>query len=187
MSDITSEGSEELGEPRLSLPIILVAIWGVGGVLGLLAQAMIRLTPLALEPLEKQMLNSWQLALYIIWAIVNAYAEGYRGFQKAFSPRVVARAFHLGRHPRLVYVLLAPLYCMALFHAKRKNLILAWGLSSFILAAVVLVRLLPQPWRGIIDVGVVVGLAWGAISIVWIFVSALAGKVPTTDSLPDAG
>jgi hypothetical protein len=75
---------------------------------------------------------------------------------------------------------------MALFHAKRKNLILAWGLLVAIVLVVILVRQLPQPWRGIVDAGVVVGLVWGGISIVVIFVHALARNVaPAHDSLPD--
>ena len=177
--------TEETTDRGLSPRVVVIAVWGVAGVLALLGQALIRLTPLAIEPLEKQMLSSWQLVLYVLWAVANAYAEGYRGFQKAFSPRVVARALHLGRNPRPLHVLFAPAFCMALFHAKRKNLLLSWGLTVFIVLAVILTRQLPQPWRGIVDVGVVVGLVWGAISIVVIFVRALTGRhEPTTDSLP---
>jgi hypothetical protein len=35
------------------------------------------------------------------------------------------------------------------------------------------VRLLPQPWRGIVDAGVVVGLTWGTISLVVFCIQAL--------------
>ena len=185
MSDTMGKPAEETADRGLSPRVVAIAVWGVAGVLALLAQALIRLTPLAIEPLEKQMLNSWQLVLYVVWAVCNAYAEGYRGFQKSFSPRVVARALHLGRNPRPIHVLFAPAFCMALFHAKRKNLMLSWGLTTFIVLAVILIRHLPQPWRGIVDVGVVVGLVWGAISIVVIFARAVTGRhEPTTDSLP---
>ena len=174
----------DTAEP-LSLGEIAIASWGVLGVLALLGQALYRLTPLAMEPIQQQLMNGWQWCLYIGWGLFNCYAEGYRGFQKAFSPRVVARAVHVARHPKPLHVLLAPLFCMALFHAKKKNLILAWGLLVFIVVAVIIIRQLAQPWRGIVDIGVVLGLAWGAVSIVVFFVNALRGRVPETDSLPE--
>ena len=31
---------------------------------------------------------------------------------------------------------------------------------------IVSVRQLPQPWRGMVDAGVVVGLTWGVVSII---------------------
>ena len=39
--------------------------------------------------------------------------------------------------------------------------------TSAIIILVLLVRLLPQPWRGIIDAGVVLGLLLGIASIVY--------------------
>ena len=39
---------------------------------------------------------------------------------------------------------------------------------------VALVRRLDQPWRGIIDAGVVVGLAWG-LAALWIFTARAFG------------
>ena len=33
-----------------------------------------------------------------------------------------------------------------------------------------------QPWRGILDVGVVVGLSWGLVSLVWFSFQAMAAK-----------
>jgi hypothetical protein len=173
---------------RLSLGAIAIASWGIIGVLVLLAQALYRLTPFALEPLERHMLSGWQLALYVGWSLFNAYAEGYRGFQRSFSPRVVARAMHLARHPRPLHVVLAPLYCMAFFHARRKTVIVAWVLFALIVVVVAFVRRLDQPWRGIIDAGVVVGLLWGSLSIVVLFIAALAGRPTSADaSLPDEG
>jgi hypothetical protein len=165
---------------------VLIASWGVLGILALLAQAMVRLTPLAIEPVTAGRMSSGQWALYVGWSLFNAYAEGYRGFQRAFCPRVVARAFYLARHPRPLHVLLAPLFCMAFFHAKPKNLRLAWGLFTLIVVLIVLVHMLPQPWRGIVDVGVVIGLGWGVVATVALFVAALLGEQePQTDSIPE--
>lgn len=160
--------------------------WGVGGVLLLLVQALVRLSPIALEPLQTGMTNG-QWALYVTWSLVNGYAEGYRAFQLRFSPRVVARAVHLAKNPRPLHVLLAPFFCMSYFHATRRGRIVAWGLTTGIVAAIVLIRSLPQPWRGILDAGVVVGLTWGAASLVALAVRALRGDVPRVDAqLPRA-
>jgi hypothetical protein len=83
-------------------------------------------------------------------------------------------------------VLLGPMFCMALFHARRRNLIVAWTLLGGIILLVTLVRMLPQPWRGIVDAGVVVGLVWGTLSILVFFARAIfMGVVPEDDSLPE--
>ena len=170
---------------RWSAAELAIAGWGVAGIVGLLVQALVRLTPLALEPIEKGMLTPGHWALYLGWSAFNAYAEGYRGFQKAFVPRVVARAAYLARNPTLLRVLLAPLFCMAMFHARRKNLILSWGLVGIIVALVIAIRFLPQPWRGIVDAGVVVGLGWGTLALLVAVSRALVtGRIPPTDSLP---
>jgi hypothetical protein len=97
--------------------------------------------------------------------VFMGYSEGYRGFQQGFSPRVAARARYLRSRPNLLRTLLAPLFCMGYFHAIRKRKIVAYSLTAGIVVLVVAVRALPQPWRGIVDVGVVFGLAWGIASL----------------------
>lgn len=153
----------------------LTAFWGVGGVLLLLGQALWKLTPIALEAVELGM-SGFEMAVCVAWVAFNGYAEGYRGFHRRFSPRVVARAQHLAANPTVLTVLLAPAFCMSLFRSTRKGLIVAWTLVVVIIGLVTLVRTLPQPWRGIVDAGVVVGLAGGALSILYFCVQALAGK-----------
>jgi hypothetical protein len=95
-----------------------------------------------------------------------AYAEGYRAFQQGFSPRVAARARYLRDHPNVLHALLAPLFCMAYFHALKRRQIVSLSVTAGIIVLVVLVRLLSQPWRGIIDGSVVVGLVWGLVSLI---------------------
>jgi hypothetical protein len=164
----------------------LIAAWGVIGIVALLIEAILRLTPLALEPLRGPGMTGTQAALYVAWCGFNAYAEGYRGFQRAFVPRVIARALYLGRRPRPLFVLLAPLFCMGLFHAPRRRLLASWGLLIGISLLVMLVRRLPQPWRGIIDAGVVVGLAYGGVALVLAFAAALLGRpVLAAAQVPD--
>jgi len=160
---------------------ILIATWGILGALGLLGSAIWRLAPLAVEPWSEGQLAVWQMAVCGIWVVFNAYAEGYKGFQKGYSPRVVGRAFHLSTHPRWYLVLLAPIYAMGLICATRKRLIIGWCLVVLILIVVFLVKLIPQPWRGIIDAGVVVGLAWGILTTLYYYCLALTGRLPEED------
>ncbi len=164
----------------------LIATWGVLCVLALLANALYRLIPLALEPWSDGAMNGWQIALYLGWAVLNAYTEGYRGFHLRFSPRVVGRAYHLGRHPRPRDVVLALPFVMSLYHAQRRQKIVSYTFIIVLTAVILAVRALPQPWRGIIDGGVVVGLGLGALSIAYYWLRGLRGDPPPAPDLPDA-
>ncbi len=161
-----------------TLVFYLTFLWGVIGVLALFGRALVRLAPMAWQPIADGSLSPLHIAAYVAWVIFNAYGEGYRAFQKAFCPRVVGRALHLAQHPRPLYALLAPLYCLSLFHANRRGLTVAWVMLAIIALLVWLLRITPQPWRGIIDGGVVVALAWGVIALVVMSVQALLGAPP---------
>ena len=122
----------------------------------------------------------------IAWSLFNAYAEGYRGFHLRFSPRTVARAFYLVENPTPLRVILAPAFCMGLFGATRKVLITSWIVVIMVVLLVMLIRVLDQPWRGIIDAGVVVGLFGGLLSLLWIFLARLGGRPLDFDpAIPD--
>lgn len=160
-------------------------LWGIAGVVALLAQAIVKLLPLALDLLDRQ-LTTVELAVLVGWLAMSAYSEGYKGFQRQFSPRVVARAQYLTAHPRPLHVALAPLYCMGLLHATRKRLVVSWILTLAIVAVVIAVRHLDQPWRGIVDAGVVVGLSWGLISIAYFVARATRGEtMPVSADVPN--
>ncbi len=156
-------------------------LWAVLGVITLLLQAIVRLGAISWEALSSGEMTGLQYGVCAVWTLMNAYLEGYRGFQKKFVPRVLARAHHLALHPQFVPALLAPLYAMAFFRAARRAKIAAWGVSLLVVLAITLVRSVPQPWRGVIDAGVVVGLAWGVLSLAIGVVSRLAGQAPTGD------
>jgi hypothetical protein len=163
----------------------LVVLWGIGGVLLLLLQAVVRLSLHAVEPWLSGSLSTAQIVLCIAWVGLAAYSEGYRAFHLRFCPRVVARALHLARHPHPLYVLLAPAYCMALFHANRRTLTVAWITLLLILCAIALLRITPQPWRGIVDSGVVIGIGWGALSLILQAAQALLRqRAPASPELP---
>jgi hypothetical protein len=150
----------------------LGAVWGLAGILLLLLSAVLRLWPLAVEAFSHPLAWYHRVALLVI-ALGMAYFEGYKGFQMAFSPRTAARARHLLQNPDPLHILLAPFFCMGYFHATRRRQITSISLTLGIVLLVVLVRFISQPWRGIIDFGVVVGLAWGIVSLLAFSVQAL--------------
>jgi hypothetical protein len=144
----------------------LAYYWGITGVILLLVSAIVRLTPRVLE-LGDLPLSGLQWLLLVLFVAFMLYSEGWKGFHLNFAPRVVARASGLRSAPQPLLVLLAPLVCMGYLHATRKRQLISLLLTSAIIALVLVVRLLPQPWRGIIDAGVVLGLGFGTLSIVW--------------------
>jgi hypothetical protein len=162
-------------------------LWGVLGVVALVVQALVRLSPRVVEAIEGG-LTAAQWVVLALWVAINAHAEGYRGFHRRFAPRVVARADWLARHPRPWFVALAPFFCMSLFHASRRGMLVARVLVVAIVLLVVLVRHLAQPWRGIVDAGVVVGLGLGVLSLAYHLGRRLLGHVPTVcPDLPEEG
>lgn len=160
--------------------------WGVLGFVALLLQAIYRLAPLAWEPIAGGALGGPEWGLLVVSVVFNGYSEGYKGFHLAAAPRLVRRALCLGPDAPLRHKLLAPLFCMSLFHSTRKRLIVSWSLYLGIVVLIVLVRQLSQPWRGIVDAGVVVGLSLGTASVLWFFGRALGGRPPAVSpELPE--
>jgi hypothetical protein len=148
------------------------SVWGALGVLGMLLFAIYRLTPKAVAAYEMG-LSPWQWLIATLFCGFMAYSEGYRGFQVRFSPRTAARIRYLRDRPNLLRSLLAPLFSMGFFHATRRLKVTAYALTTGIVILVVLVHRLDQPWRGIIDMGVVIGLAWGVLTLGAFIVKAL--------------
>lgn len=149
--------------------------WGISGVLLILLFAILRLSARVIEMLSYS-LSLWQWLCLILFALYMAYAEGYKGFHRNFAPRVIARArFFLNQDnlKSFAYILIAPLLCMGYIHATKKRKLVSILLTSMIIVLVLLVSRLPQPWRGIIDVGVVLGLLLGVCSIAYFWVQSL--------------
>jgi hypothetical protein len=153
---------------------IAIASWGILGVALLLVRALAQLTPFAQEVLVSHALGAIHWMVLLPWVAFSLYAEGYVGFHQKFCPRVVGRALELGQSPTILRVLLAAPYCLGLFAAPRKMMIRGWSLVLAIGTLVFIVRHVPQPWRGVIDAGVVVGLAMGLVSLLAQFLLALA-------------
>ena len=142
----------------------LGALWGAVGLFAVIGKALWSLSFWACEALQMD-LTGLHWGVLGVWVLFMAYAEGYKGFQKSFSPRTPARAHYIAVSPNWSRVLLAPLFCMGFFDADRRTKIVAYALTFGITILVLLVRMLDQPWRGIIDAGVVVGLSWGLLSL----------------------
>ena len=160
--------------------------WGLLGLLGLLARALISLTPYAIEGLSME-LSAIHWVVAVGWVGFMAYAEGYRGFQTKFAPMVAARLKVLRDEPTWLRLVLAPAFCMGLFDATRRRLLVSWGVLIAVIGLIVVVRLLPQPWRGIVDLGVVVGLTWGTLALLGHAAHTLwTGRTAASAELPGA-
>ncbi len=162
------------------LPGTLGALWGITGFLFLMGSALVKLALISWAALNGP-LTLIQWSLLISFGIFMAYSEGYKGFQKSFSPRFAARARYLTQSGSLFELLLAPLFCMTFFNAPRRNLIVSYVILFGVIILVLCFRQLPQPWRGILDAGVVIGLSWGVIATVVYSILALNQKHFATD------
>lgn len=141
----------------------------------LLGSAVYRLAPLAMETFAYD-LSWYHLVSLGLSILLMAYAEGYRGFQQRFSPRVAARAKYLADHPRILHVFLGPLFCMGYFHATTRRKVTSFSVTGAIVVLIVLVHFMSQPWRGIIDAGVVTGLIWGILSVLYFGLKAFISE-----------
>lgn len=152
---------------RWGITEILAVLWGVAGVSGLLLSAIYRLTPRALASLDFEW--SWyQWVFALVFLIFMLYSEGWRGFHQKFSPTVAARLRYLSRQGTIVDKLFAPLFGMGYFHATRRRKITSFGVTSGVIILIILVHFVPQPWRGMIDFGVIAGLGLGVVDL-WYF------------------
>lgn len=147
------------------------ALWAVGGIVGLLVWAVYRLARISIAAFDQPFAwYHWAALLAIIPFM--AWSEGLRGFQLRFSPRVAERAMTVRRQPTLLRVVLAPLYAAGYFEGTRRERLGVYFGTLGILVLIVLVHRLDQPWRGILDAGVVVGLSWGTIATLALSVRA---------------
>ena len=141
----------------------IAALWAAVGWSAVLLFAIWRLAIIAMDALDYDWnWLHWTLAVGNL--IFMAWSEGYKGFQLSFSPRTAARVHYLAHHPGLLSTLLAPAFAVGYFFAGRRTLLIAWLGTLAIIILILLVHRLPQPWRGIVDMGVVLGLTWGVVT-----------------------
>ncbi len=158
----------------------MIWAWGVAGVALILVEPIRRLSVHAGDALATG-LSPMQWAVALPWCVFMIYSEGYQGFHLMFSPRVVVRSLNIAAEPRPHLVLLAPFVAMGLLHATPRRKRVAWGLVAMITTLVLVMRWLPPVWRGIIDMGVVLGLSIGLCSLLGYAVRTLAGTPPDID------
>lgn len=162
----------------------VLGIWGIIQVVSVMANAVKRLIPIALQPFKQNDLQPSHWVLYVAWCLIMAYTEGYKAFQLKFAPMVVSRAFDLVNNPSIFNYLLAGPYSMGMFNASKKRMIVSWAVMAGVFSLVKIVKFLPYPYRSIVDGGVVVGLSYGTLSIIMLSVKALfGGKVVDPDSM----
>ena len=172
--------------PNLTPAGLLAVAWGVGGFALLLGFALWRLTPLALESFDYPW--AWpHITVFALNLLAMAWFEGYQGFQKSYSPRFAARCRVWAESATWPRALVAPLVCMGFLQAPRRRVLSTWLLTVGIVAIVLLYRQLPQPWRGILDAGVVLGLAWGlAATLAHVVIALREGPRTDPELVPDS-
>lgn len=149
------------------MPVLghIAVLWGFAGIALVFGNAIVRLGAIGFDTFLFSL--SWYHWVALAVSVVfMGFAEGYKGFQRGYSPRVAARLLFLRDNVTPLRFILAPLFCMGFFDIQRKRMIVSYCLLLGILMLVQLVHMLEQPWRGIVDLGVVVGLTWGSTSII---------------------
>ena len=159
--------------------------WGVFGVIYILVKTILNLCIYVNEAFTYAFeLHHW--ITLVLFTIFMGYSEGYKGFQLKFSPRIISRAIYLKNNLTPVRFVLAPLFCMGYFYGTKKRLITSYAVTAGVAILVISVKQLAQPWRGIIDVGVVFGLSWGTLAIVCFLIQFLkTQKFDVSPETPD--
>jgi hypothetical protein len=169
---------EEFEKPEI-VGFDIAGAWGLLGLSCLLCSSVFRVGKVTFGAWGPDVpgLEPWHWVFLAAWVGFMGYMEGYRGFQLGYSRRVVLRALALRSESRLLPRLLAPLSCMGVIYAPRRRLIVAWFIILAVIGIVTVVRFFPQPWRGLIDAGVVVGLTWGLFAMWANIGKVLSGRV----------
>ncbi len=142
----------------------LVSAWTLIGVAALFTSAIYRLGTRGVATIQAGL--GWgEWLVLVLLTVAFVYGEGFRALDRRWVPRLVERALLLRDEPRVLMRLVAPLYGLSLVGAARDDLIRGWLLTTAILGAVLIVRALPDPWRGIVDFAVAAALAWGLVAI----------------------
>ena len=141
-----------------------ITLWAVLGVAGILGRAVYALGGRGLATVREG-LGPIQLALLLVLTAAFVYVEGVGALQARWVPKVVRRIDELRRGARRRDVLLAPLYAMGLVGGSTRTAVRSWAGVAAIVAAVLVVRSFPEPWRGIVDLAVAAALAWGTVAL----------------------
>ena len=139
------------------------AVWALAGVAALFGSAVLRLGGRGVETMLGG-LAPLQWAVLAALTVFMVYTEGVLTFQRRWVPKLIERA-RVVRRERLWLKLLAPLYGMALVGGPPARNLRAWLGTMAIVGAIIAVRALPDPWRGVVDFAVAAALGWGLVCI----------------------
>ena len=163
---------------------LAAAAWALVGVAAIFAYAVLRLGERGIETIRAGLTPAEWAALAVI-AALTVYSEGVRALQRRWVPHLFERVAGLRAEP-VLHRLLAPIWALSLIAAPRRSLLRAWvGLFAIVLA-VILVRRLPEPWRGIVDFAVAISLGWGLVVMIAGMVRFFAGFGRTSTALHQA-
>jgi hypothetical protein len=151
----------------------IIAIWGVLQVASVLVNSIGRMIPIAYLPFQRKDIQLYQWIIYLLFSSFMVFFQGYKGFQNKFAPLVVSRAMNLSQHLNIVNFLFAGPYCMGMFSASRKRIVISWGFVLGVTALAKFVKYLPYPYKSIVDGGVVLGLSYGTTALILCLISAL--------------
>ena len=129
-------------------------------------------------------LSSVHWGFAVVWCVFMLYTEAWRGFYKQFTPRMMSRALWVSSEGTPLQKAMAPLLSMGYFHAQRRRLLVTWILTATIVGFVLLMHRLPQPWRGLVDLGVVLGLSAGILTMIHEAWRVSRGGTPVDPELP---
>lgn len=162
-------------------------IWGTGGIALVLIFGAYKLFGIFLTTLEQPL--QWHHWLFLVaFTAGMIFGKAYKGFQQNISPRIAARSKFLYENPTPLRVLLAPFFSFGFFHAERKMMIKLYVLTAIMVSFVIMMKHVPFPWRGLIDLGVAIGLFWGGITILYFTKEALSNPdYPISPALPGSG
>jgi len=160
----------DAGHPRFPLRstsrrTVALAGWSVLAIGLAFAEAIARLGARAVATIQAGLTPAEWIALAGS-VLVFTWYEGYRALHRRFVPAMVTRAFETAaRSKGVLGWLTAPLRTLSLLDASRRELVRAWLSVALITLAVFVVRVLPMPWRGVVDAGVSSALLLGLCSM----------------------
>jgi hypothetical protein len=141
-----------------------ITAWALVGVFALMTDAVVRLGARGLQTVSGD-LDPIEWVGLIAATAAFSYLEGYRVFQRRAAPEIIARAFAVSQTHRPAFAYLAPLYALSLVDEDRRRVLRGWALVAIIIFSILLVRSLPDPWRGIVDASVATALTWGNLAL----------------------
>ena len=144
----------------------VAGLWGILGFVLLVTRALISLSSEIVDVLAAPLV-AWQWITFGTIVLAIGGLKGYFIFQLRFCPSYASRVGELNRpNVNLLHAVLAPLYCLNLIGAEKRERTRGILTVLAIFSMIVTARFVPFPWRGMILLGVVTALSWAAIATI---------------------